>query len=73
MAILYEIDDIVPRIPGIDKLAVNRGSRSIGEGYNVGSRRDQQYEYLHMPANILRRSGRHWFGRGPCNLSQSEM
>jgi hypothetical protein len=26
-----------------------------------------------MPANILRRSGRHWFGRGPCNLSQSEM
>lgn len=35
MAILYEIDDIVSRIPGINKLAVNRGSRSIGEGYSA--------------------------------------
>lgn len=35
MAILYEIDDVCSRIPGIKKFAVSRGSRSIGEGYSA--------------------------------------
>ena len=49
MAILYEIDDIVSRIPGINKLAVNRGSRSIGEGYSAHV---DDRDFLGGPCNL---------------------